>query len=187
MRSRAVALRRRRHRLGILPQVCDQLRDARCLDALRVDDQCIRHVRHHGNRRKLGRIKPEPWIEILVDHKGRGRRGEQGVAVGRRPIDKFRTDISGGAGAVLDQNRLAPFARQPVADQPGNRIGGSAGRERHDDLDRTIPIIFGLRRAADERGLQQQQRQHGHRSADPSQRLADCAAHTNPPGCFAGV
>ena len=44
-------------------------------------------------------------------------------------------------------DRLAPFARKPVADQPRNGVGGSAGGEGHDDLDRTVRIVFRARRA----------------------------------------
>ena len=95
----------------------------------------------------LAGSKPRLRIEILIDHQRRRRRRKQRVTIGSRMIDEFGADIARRAGAVLDDDRLAPFARQPVRDQPRNGVGGAAGRERHDDFDRPVRIIFGTRRA----------------------------------------
>ena len=52
-----------------------------------------------------------------------------------------------GAGTVLDDHRLAPFARQPVGDDARHHIGGAAGRERHHDLDRARRVVVRLGRS----------------------------------------
>src|SRR5215208_1663105 len=58
-------------------------------------------------------------------------------------VDLFGADVSGGTGAVLDDHRLAPFARQPVADNSWNRVGRSSGRKWNDDFYGTVRIITG--------------------------------------------
>ena len=64
------------------------------------------------------------------------------------PIDRLGADIAGGAGTVLDDDRLAPFTRQPITDDARNGVRRAAGRERHDDLHRAVRIVFGAGRAA---------------------------------------
>ena len=63
-------------------------------------------------------------------------------------IDLFGADVSGSASAVLDDDRLAPFARQPVGDDPWHGIGRSAGGEGHNDFHGAIWIVTGQRRRA---------------------------------------
>src|SRR5215216_1662430 len=61
-------------------------------------------------------------------------------------VDLFGADISGGARTVLDDHRLAPFARQPVADNSWNRIGRSPGRKWNDDFNGMVRVITGQHR-----------------------------------------
>jgi hypothetical protein len=80
------------------------------IDGVGVDDQRIRHLRHHDDRLEFGRIEAELRVQVLVDHKWWRRRREQGVAVRRRLISLFGADVAGGPRAVFDYDRLAPFA-----------------------------------------------------------------------------
>ena len=49
-------------------------------------------------------------------------------------------DRAAAAGPVVDDGRLAPVVGQALRDQPGDRVGGAAGDERHHQLDRMIGI-----------------------------------------------
>ncbi len=140
MRSCAIALRGGGDLAGILLQEVDQLGQARCLDLVRIDQQRVWHLCHHDNRFELRWIECELWIETLVDDKGWRRRREQGVAIGVRTVDRFGADVSGRTGAVLDDHRLPPFARQPVRDQPRNGIGSASGGKRNNDFDSAVGI-----------------------------------------------
>ena len=95
---------------------------------------------HDRARTRSGRSRAR--IEILVDDERRRRRRQQRVAVGVGLGDRLGTDIAGGAGAVLDHDRLPPFPRQPVAEDARHHVGGAAGGKRHDDLDRARRIIL---------------------------------------------
>ena len=147
MRGRSIALRGGRDLVGIFLQVFDQLAQVRCLDVVRIDDQRVRHLGHHNDRFEFGRIERQLRIEALVDHKRRRRRGEQCVAVRCRAIGRLGADVSGGTGAVLDDDRLAPLARQPFRDQPRHGVSRSSGRERHDDFYSAVGIAVGPCRA----------------------------------------
>src|SRR5829696_4413731 len=81
-------------------------------------------------------------------------------------VDLFGADVSGSAGAVLDDHRLAPFARQPVADNSWNRVGRSSGRKWDDDFYGTVRIITGERRHVTMRAESQKQRQDGQFTAN---------------------
>src|SRR6476619_3149769 len=74
-------------------------------------------------------------------------------------VDLFGADVSGSTGAVLDDHRLAPFARQPVGDDPRNCVSGSSGRKWNDDFDGTVRVIAGARRRVTMREESQKQRQ----------------------------
>ena len=73
---------------------------------------------------------------------GGGGDGQQGVAVGIGFGDDLGADIAAGAGAVVDDDRLAPFARQPIGDDARHDIGGAAGGKRHDEFHRARRIIL---------------------------------------------
>src|SRR5215213_6783621 len=81
-------------------------------------------------------------------------------------VDLFGADVSGGAGAVLDDHRLAPFARQPVADKSWNRIGRSSGRKWNDDFYGTVRIITGQPRRVTKCTESQKQRQESQFTAN---------------------
>ncbi len=100
--------------------------------------------------------------------KRRRRRRQQRVAVGIGLGDDFGADIAAGAGVVLDDHRLPPFARQPIGDDARHDVGGAAGRKRHHDLDRVRRIILRLCRgvAPAQPSAEQQASQGGAIAAD---------------------
>ena len=158
MRGGAIALGGGGELAGIGFRIGDQLGDVLGRD-LRVDHQRVRHPSHDDDRDELERVEPELRIEVLVDHQRRRRRGEQRVAVRLGLEHHLGADIAGCAGAVLDHDRLSPFARQPIAEHARHHVGGAAGRERHDDLDRSRRIV--LRPRAGQPGEHSRQHQSG--------------------------
>ena len=50
-----------------------------------------------------------------------------------------------GAGLVVDDDLLAQFLRHAGAERAGDQVGAAAGRERHDQADRTFRIGGGCR------------------------------------------
>jgi hypothetical protein len=78
------------------------------------------------------------------------------VAVGRRAHDTSNRDRARGAGRVLDHDGLSERAAHALAENARDRVGRAAGREWHDQCDRTGRIRLRLRDAnvhhAGERG-----------------------------------
>src|SRR5262245_56154840 len=102
-----------------------------------------------------GRLGVTKWVE----HHGRVHRREQRISVGRRTRRRLRADRGIAAGAVLDQHRLTPILAHPLSDHSRDHVGRAAGRERHDDPDRSVGVVV-RRRAEDGLGLRLSQR-HG--------------------------
>ena len=76
----------------------------------------------------------------------------QGVAVGRRVRHRLDADDAAGAALVLDDDGLAELLRQRLHQEPRRQVDAAAGREGHDDLDRTAGKILccgGTRRRED--------------------------------------
>src|SRR5262249_57081054 len=71
---------------------------------------------------------------------------EQGGAVRGRAHDGLGGDIAAGAGAVLDDERLAEPFRQKLADQPRHDVDVVARGESDDDVHRPARIGLRLRR-----------------------------------------
>ena len=86
---------------------------------------------------------------LLVDdgreHVGSGIADLQRVAVGLRARHVLDGEDAKGARLVLDHHRLAENRPHMLADDAHHDVGGAAGPERHDDLDR-FRGIFLLRR-----------------------------------------
>ena len=61
------------------------------------------------------------------------------------PLQPREPDVSARTRAVLDEHRLAPFARHAVGDLAREDVGDAAGRIRHDETNRVIGIRAGLR------------------------------------------
>jgi hypothetical protein len=67
----------------------------------------------------------------------------QRMPVGRALRHLVGPDQAVRAGLVLDDHRLSEGRRELLADEPGHRVGDTAGRVGHDDADR--PRRVGLR------------------------------------------
>ena len=55
--------------------------------------------------------------------------------------ERLGADDPAGAGAVLDHHRFPPVLRHPLPVDPGESVGGAAGRERHDDPHRARGVV----------------------------------------------
>jgi hypothetical protein len=91
-------------------------------------------------------ITNEIEIKLGIEHRvNRVRRRDEKecVAVGGRPYDRLRADITAATRSVLDHEWLAKALRQPLADQAGDNVGWSARGKTDDDAHR--PRWIGLR------------------------------------------
>src|SRR5216683_1377462 len=84
---------------------------------------------------------------------------------------------------ILDDDRLAPFARQPIRNNPWDSVGRSSGGEGYDDFDRVVRIALGPCRALKPTRSGKAEREHNRRSADPRAPL-DHVAHPTSPMSF---
>ena len=73
------------------------------------------------------------------------------IAVGRRPRGADGAHRSAGADHVLDHDLLAEGTRHVLAENSRDRIGGSAGGERHDHRDGAGRVILPGSRSAEGR------------------------------------
>ena len=123
-----------------------------------------------GDRREIvDRIVGQRLVEVLVHHQRGVDRHQQRVAVRRGFRHLLRPDHGVAAGPVVDDHRLAPVLVHPLRQQPCGDIGRSAGRERHDDVDRAMGIVFRsiLRGRGRERPTAQRGAQRGNPGSDP--------------------
>jgi hypothetical protein len=70
-------------------------------------------------------------------------------------------DVAAGAGAVLDDHRLANLLAQLVGEQPRHDVGGAARGERRNEADRLGRVGLGVRGAAQRERASKQERFHG--------------------------
>ena len=73
---------------------------------------------------------------------------QQGVTVSRRLGDKVGGDGAGGAGAVLDQHRVAPDLGEALRNHPRDDVGAAAWREADQDANRFGRVSLCLRSSA---------------------------------------
>ena len=78
-------------------------------------------------------------------------------AVGRAPRGELRADVAAGAGAIVDHHRLTEELRQPGRERTREDVIAAAGRKRHDEADRLVRILLGLRRGRGERDAGEEQ------------------------------
>jgi hypothetical protein len=142
------------HRSGIGLEMLDQLRHRRRLEPLRVQDQDVGHdadlddggqvldraVRHLGTRKDRG------------DREGGSAGKAQRGAVGWCPGKLADAEHAARPADILDHDRLAPGLVQVLAHHPGEDVGRSSGRERHDQLHGAgrIAGLLGAERGSEE-------------------------------------
>ena len=132
-------------RLGIGDQLGDRFHRQRIGDRAKVG-----HPRDDDDRRDiLGLIVGHVLEHELVDGVRARRAHHEGVTVGLGLCDVVGRDVAAGAGLVLDDELLAEFLRDLCRDDAGQDVGGAAGREGNDELDRPCrPWLGGARPAA---------------------------------------
>ena len=81
------------------------------------------------------------------------------IAVGRRLGGGRRRNRAAGAGAVLDDDGLAPAPGELVAERAGHDVDRPARRERHQQVHRLRRE--GVLRARGPGGTQERRNQHG--------------------------
>lgn len=99
---------------------------------------------------------------------------EQGVAIGRRLRDERRADHAGSAGPVVDDDLLAPQARQAIGEQPPDDVVSGAGGEGDDVADRLDRVVLRPGSASAQAG-------RSRNPAHPPAMGSDRAAHDAPP------
>ena len=81
----------------------------------------------------VGQVRAPQCVEdVVVEH------DQPGVAVGRRLGGDRRADHAAAARLVLDHDVPAGVLDELGLDDAGDRIGRAAGREGHDELDRSL-------------------------------------------------
>ena len=171
MPGRAGRARAERERAGLRPRVVDQL--AHRLHRQRgVDDEDVRHLRDQRHRHEvLLRVVRDLRVQARVDRVRAHRAHQQRVAVAGRLGDEVRADAAARAGAVVDDDRLAPRLLQLLRDAAAHDVERPAGRERHHEADRLGRIgLRGGRRRADRARRRQRQQQALHESSGRKER-----------------
>ena len=101
------------------------------------------HHQHHRRPAQIGHVGEiaQPVIGRVAAEGGRDHVGcypgdHERIAVGLRQRDLVRADHAAGADAVLDIELLMQLLAQMLGGDAAERVGGAAGRERRDELDR---------------------------------------------------
>jgi hypothetical protein len=81
---------------------------------------------------------------MLVGGVGRVGGDQHGVAVGRRARRGLRGDHPARPSLVVHDDGLLGVAGDGLTERPGELVGGTAGREGHDESDRLLGVL-GLR------------------------------------------
>jgi hypothetical protein len=108
-----------------------------------ADRQRRMHHQHRGDvrderdRREVGdRVEGHARVQELVHRVRAHRAEEERIAVGRRARGRLGPDVAGGAGAILDEHRLAPLLSHLLRDHAPEDVGGAARRPRYDHAHR---------------------------------------------------
>jgi hypothetical protein len=154
VRGRAVALRGVGHLAGIGLGIGDQLLRRVGGQVLAGGDD-VGHDRQHGDGHELRPVVGQGLVEVVVDRERAGRAAQQRVAVGLGAKGDLGPDIAAGAGAVVDDHRLVPGARERFGDDAAERVRRSTRREGDNDAD--LFLRPGRLRKGRRRGQHQQQ------------------------------
>ena len=131
-------------------RVGEQLRHG--LDRHVVGDDQRRRRRRKARHRVVLRDRIEVGLRFLVERLADGDRvlrKQQRIAVRIGGGDVVPGEIAAGAGAVLDHHGLAERLLQIVGNLPREGVGGAAGHEGDDEMDRLVGIGALRRRGLD--------------------------------------
>ena len=99
--------------------------------------ECDQRVGHARDRHEIFWIVRQLFVQQRVRGEGRGRREQQHMVVMR--IEHCGNGEKGIATrAVLDDDRLAPFRRKLVGQQPGGDVDARTGTQRNDKTNRAL-------------------------------------------------
>ena len=134
MRCAAAAGRRECQRAGPRPGERDHVRN-RPRRHCRIDRHDQRQLGQKDDRREiLHRVVAEVRIKVRADAVGRDGVEQQRVAVRVGLGDARGRDGAAGAGAIVDDDRLAERVGELRADDPRDEVGRPAGRHRDHEL-----------------------------------------------------
>jgi hypothetical protein len=105
----------------------------------RDDERHRAQVRHGREGRVL--VVRQRLLQVLERRVGAVGPDEDRVAVRCGLGHVGRAQHSVGAGLVVDDDRLAERLGHVVGERAGDLVGGAAGREGHDELDRLRRIL----------------------------------------------
>ena len=88
-----------------------------------------------ADRREVLHVVGQLGQDVRIDGEGLHAGGEQRVAVRRGFRDQIGGDLRGAAGAVLNDDWLAPQRAEPRRDRARDVVHRAAGRIRDDDAD----------------------------------------------------
>ncbi len=98
-----------------------------------VCDQNERPACKHGHRDKGVRIERQFFEHKSIRCQRSCRRRQKRVSIRCRVRDQFGADIERGSGLVDDHHRLAPTLAEFFAHKTRQRVGKTAGWQRHND------------------------------------------------------
>jgi hypothetical protein len=131
MRRGAGAWRGKRDSAAALLGEGDEVRDRLRRRAIRHHHEVAGRAQQADRRKIRDDVIGELLIKMPIDRLG-GAAEQQRVAVGSGPRHQLGADVGAGPSPVLDDDLPAPNGGQPVADDAGDQVSWSAGRERHD-------------------------------------------------------
>jgi hypothetical protein len=126
-----------------------------------LDDDDLRDRAHDADWREIADWVVTDLLDERRNRDGADAADAEGVAVGRGIGDGLRADNATGAGAVVDDDRLAQRRFDVTRGQPRDEVGVAAGGIRHDEGDGPArPRVLRVRNARGERHRQRTRQSH---------------------------
>ncbi len=125
--------------------------------------QRLGHAGHVHDRRQFARVVAGVAVQVGCRCQRAAGPEQQGVAVRRRSGRGAAAHRAAGAAPVVHDQRLAPDARQLLAQHPRQHVAALAGGEGHDDGHRLGGVAGRALLRPAERGCQCGQRHSGQR------------------------
>src|SRR5207253_1529434 len=101
-----------------------------------------RGAEEHDRREILLDVERQVLVEAGIYHERRAEAPQERVAVGLCVRGDFGRDVSGGAGAVVDDDLLPKELRELRRDDASERVRAAARRVRDEETDRSRRIVL---------------------------------------------